>query len=511
MSGWSVDACGAVRARRMVVMGTRSVQTGDGAWPLGERLGWAGRFGRLIAERERDLCELITGEVHKTRWECLTADIVPLVNACRWHRRHGARVLGGRRVGTGGLLSLGQRHRVLREPLGRVGIIATWNYPALLAGQHVLQALVAGNRVVLKPSERSPRTQRMLAELAWQAGCPRGRLEVVDAHRAAGSTLVAGGYGPIDHLVFTGSTEVGRSIAAELAPRLITSTLELSGRDSALVLEDADPALAARTIWWAATVNAGQTCMAPRRALVHTAVYERFLEALAPLASRAGPRRLIDADGAAAVSGQVSDALARGGRSLSGVFEPAGGDSFRPVAVVDCPANAPLVEGRHFGPALAVIPCASLEDMLAIHDRTDQRLVTTVFTRDTRRGADLVGRLGSTGVMFNDAIMPTAHPAVSVGGLGASGWGLTQGRRGLETLTREVFVSRTSARIRPPLDTPDISKMERSASNLLRLAGAGRRRGRAGRADAPADGGPGPGASPASRTDPAQRAGGFAR
>tara|TARA_R110000782_G_scaffold24264_5_gene62806 strand:- start:20564 stop:22039 length:1476 start_codon:yes stop_codon:yes gene_type:complete len=488
----------------MRIVASCTNQPGVEAWPLAERLGWAGRFGRLIGENEATLCGLAGAEVHKTRWECLTADVVPLVNACRWHRRHGARILRDRRVPGGGLLALGQRHRVRREPLGRVGIIATWNYPLLLAGQHVLQAMVAGNRVVLKPSERSPRTQRRLAELAWEAGCPRDRLEVVDADRTAGAALVAGDFGPIDHLVFTGSTEVGRAIAAELAPRLITSTLELSGRDSALVLDDADAALAARTIWWAATVNGGQTCMAPRRALVHAAVYERFLRAMAPLASRAAVRHLIDAAAASKVSGQVSEALSRGGRSISGVFEPARGEAFRPVAVVDCPADAPLVDGRHFGPALAVIPCGSLDEMLAIHDRIDQRLVTSVFTRYTRRGAALAGRLGSSGVMVNDAIMPTAHPEVSVGGVGASGWGLTQGRRGLEALTREVFVARTSRRIRPPLDAPDEAGQERGARTLLRLAGAGRRT--TGTGDRPPA--PPPGTKPTTKPHPAPAAGG---
>ncbi len=445
-------------------------------WSLAERLAWAGRFGRVVAGAEAELVRLACDEVHKTRWECLTAEIVPLVNACRWHARHAGGVLSARRVPWGGLLTMGQRHRVVRAPLGRVGIIATWNYPILLAGQQMVQALVAGNRVVLKPSENSPRTQRRLAELAVEAGCPAAFLEVIGSEREVGAALVRGDHGPIDHLVFTGSTEVGRTIGAELGRRLIGSTLELSGRDSALVLEDADPALAARTLWWAATTNGGQTCMAPRRALVHARVYDDFLRALAPLAARAEPRRLIDEAAAAKVSGQAADAIARGGRSLSGVFEPASGDRFRPVAVVDCPADAPLVEGRHFGPAIAVVRCGSLDGMLAIHDACDQRLVTSVFIRNTRAARDLAPRLGSGAVMVNDDIIPSGHPWTSIGGVGASGWGVTQGRMGLEALTRPVFVSVTSPRVRPPLDAPEAGKQEKQASSLLRLGGAGAKR-----------------------------------
>jgi aldehyde dehydrogenase (NAD+) len=451
------------------------LHTSQTGWPLAQRLDWARRFGRGVATAGDELIDLACAEVHKTRWECLTAEIVPLANACRWHARYAGRVLTPARVPWGGLLTMGQRHRLERAPLGRVGIIATWNYPILLAGQHLVQALVAGNRVVLKPSENSPRTQRRLAELAVEAGCPAGWLDVIDAEREAGAALVRGEHGPIDHLVFTGSTEVGRAIAGELGARLIGSTLELSGRDSALVLDDADPALAARTLWWAATTNGGQTCMAPRRALVHDRVYDAFLKALAPMASRAQPRRLINQAAATKVSGQVAGAIERGGRSLSGVFEPAAGDRFRPVAVVDCPADAPLVEGRHFGPAIAVVRCGSLEAMLEIHDRCDQRLVTSVFSRDVRAARALAPRLGSNAVMVNDDIIPSAHPWTSIGGVGASGWGVTQGRMGLETLTRPVFVSTTSAKVRPPLEAPDEAKQARQAALLLRLAGAGKR------------------------------------
>ncbi|MCC5824371.1 MAG: aldehyde dehydrogenase family protein [Phycisphaerales bacterium] len=457
----------------------------DAGWGLSERIGWAGRFARVLGQAEAELIDLACAEVHKTRWECLTAEIVPLANACRWHAKHARGVLAPRRVPWGGLLTMGQRQRMVRAPLGRVGIIATWNYPILLAGQHLVQSLVAGNRVVLKPSENSPRTQRRLAELAVEAGCPADWLEVIGSEREAGAALVRGEHGPIDHLVFTGSTEVGRAIAAELGARLIASTLELSGRDSALVLEDADPALAARSLWWAATTNGGQTCMAPRRALVHERVYDDFLKAMAPMSARAQDRRLISEAAAATVSEQAADAIDRGGRSLSGVFEPATGDRFRPVAVVDCPPDALLVEGRHFGPAIAVVRCGSLGAMLDIHDACDQRLVTSVFSRNTRRARGLAPRLGSNAVMVNDDIIPSAHPWTSIGGLGASGWGVTQGRMGLETLTRPVFVSTTSAKIRPPLDEPDPARQEKQASMLLRLGGAGKRNRRSGASEPP--------------------------
>lgn len=444
----------------------RRGRTDGDAWSglsLRERLSWVRRFRGLVSSHADEFVRLVSEEVHKPEHETLTSDVMALLAACRWHERHAARVLRSRRVGGRPLWMAGMRHRVHRFPLGRVAIIATWNYPIQLLGVQLVQALVAGNRVVVKPSEHAPRTQDLLLRLAVAAGLPEGALEWSDSSREAGARMIQ--ECDPDHVVFTGSTRIGRAIGAVLGERLIPSTLELSGCDSAFVLDDADVELAARTIWHTVTMNGGQTCMAPRRALVDQKVYAEFVRALAPLAAGAVPRRLITRESAERVHALAVDAIERGGRSLSGVCESARDGWIRPLAISDCPEDAALVGGDHFGPVLAVVPVDSVEHGLRIHRACGQHLTANVYTRSQRRAAGLAPLLGASIVMVNDGVIPSGHPGVALGGHGLSGWGVSRGGEGLLAMTRGVTVSGTSRRVRIPTDAPDAGRLR-----LLRRA-----------------------------------------
>jgi acyl-CoA reductase-like NAD-dependent aldehyde dehydrogenase len=437
---------------------------------VSERRAWLRRFDARIAGDLDRLCDLVEREVAKPAIETVISELLPLRASIRWHHQQLEGLLRSRSVAGRPWWLLGQRHGTTRVPVGDVAIIATWNYPIQLLGIQLVQALAAGNRVWVKPSEHAPQTQARLVELAWAAGVSPDRLHMVEAEREAGPRLLASRR--FDHIVFTGSTEVGRAVAAVAAESLTPTTLELSGRDSAIVLGDADPRLAARSIWQAVSMNGGQTCMAPRRALVDRKVHRAFLDTLAPLAAAARPRRLIDAAAANRVRQRVHETLARGGRLAAGVPDDAErlGESWvRPTAVAHVDADAPLVVGDHFGPALAVVEVGSLEETLAVHERCEQHLATSVFTRRPQALAPIVPRLRAATVTVNDCLVPTAHPAVSIGGRHLSGWGVSRGTEGLRTLTREVHLSTTSLRVRVPAETPT----GRPAAWLRRLAARG--------------------------------------
>ncbi len=429
--------------------------------PLPDRIAFVARFRRAIIAAEHELCELVRGEVHKSRFEALTTDVVPLVAACKWLERNATRLLAPAVAGSSPFWMPGVRIKRFRAPVGRVAIIATWNYPLQLLGIELVQALIAGNTVVVKPSERSPASQLKLLQLAQSAGLPDETLTWTDADRNAGATLLAAER--FDHVIFTGSTEVGRSIASTLASHLTPCTLELSGRDSAIVLDDGDPVLAAKSIWSAVTLNAGQSCIAPRRALVHDAVYEPFVAALTQLAKEATQRTLIDAAAADHCYNLVVAAIAAGGRDAAAGNQapeatapppkPAG-STWRPTAVIDCPPTAALVEGRHFGPALAVVRVKRTEEAIAIHQACDQHLATSVFTATPSRVRRMAADLRATSLTVNDCIIPTAHPAVGIGGHGASGFGLSRGGEGLLSLTRPVYISVSNGLIRRSLKPP---------------------------------------------------------
>ena len=419
---------------------------------------WLRGFRRRVARDAESLAHLLHDEIGKPIDEAIAADVMALLAAIKWHEKHAARILSPRRAKGRPAWLLGVRHRVMHAPLGRVGIIATWNYPVQLLGVQLVQALVAGNRVIVKPSEHAPRTQHALLELARE-GLPEGTLEWTDATREAGRDVLREGVGAgtLDHIVFTGSTSVGRAIASTLADPLVPSTLDLSGRDSAFVMSDANPALAARTIWHHVTMNAGQTCMAPRRALVHQDIYAEFIRQLGLIGAGEPPRRLITREAAQEAHRAAVEGVEAGGRPLSGVLEEPGSDCGRlmhPVALVDCPANAPTVAGNHFGPVIAVVPVRDLDEALAIHHEHGQHLATSVFTRSKAQARTLAPRLGSSVVTINDVILPTAHPATALGGRGPSGWGLSRGEEGLRAMTRTVAVSHTGTIRLPVGPTP---------------------------------------------------------
>jgi aldehyde dehydrogenase (NAD+) len=427
--------------------------------PTPADLRWVRAFRRRVAAQTDELCGLVAEELGKPEFETLTSELVPLLTACRWHERHARRWLRPRKLRGRSVWQLGQSHTLHREPWGEVAIIATWNYPLQLLGVQLVQAVVAGNAVTVKPSERSPRSQQRLIELAWEAGLSRDRLRQTSAEREAGERLLA--ERQLDYVVFTGSTAVGRRIAERLATTLTPSALELSGADSALVLEDGDPLLAADGIAFAATLNGGATCMAPRRVIVaerHRQLFENRLGNHLGYDAEVPPYPEADRQGARACA---AAAVAAGGRWQ----EPAAaGESWPGVRVVlDCPADTALARGEHFGPALAVMFEPDDTAVLRRHAEFKHRLATAVYTAGPRHRLTELTKLGGGLVTVNDAVLPSAHPAAPLAGHGPSGWGVTCGGEGLRAMTRPVVVSRTRRWPRTPLDLPSEAVQKKMA------------------------------------------------
>ncbi len=426
--------------------------------PLGARLRWLDALASLLRRDHDRIVETVGAELGKPGWETTLTEVLPLLASIAWHRKHLAGLVGPRRLGGAPWWQLGDRVRVMRAPVGRVLIIATWNYPIQLAGIQIVQSISAGNITWVKPSERSPASQALLLGVVQEAlaasGLPSSLLRVAAPTRTEGARLLR--EVSFDHVLFTGSTAVGRAIAEATAKTLTPTTLELSGQDSAIVLDDADPRLAAQSIWQAVTMNAGQTCMAPRRALVGRRIMPAFLDALAPLVAAGQPLRLVDEASAAHVEGLARAAVAAGGRSLVGHIEARQGMRLRPLAIADCPVDTALFAGDHFGPALAIAGIDDFDHALALHAEIGQALATSVFTRSPRVVEARAAECGSSFVTINDCVRPTAHPAASIAGHGPSGWGASRGRAGFDALTRPVTVT-TRGRMTPPAETPSPS------------------------------------------------------
>jgi betaine-aldehyde dehydrogenase len=323
---------------------------------------------------------------------------------------------------------------VRREPLGVVGSVAPWNYPLQMAAWKLLPAVAAGNTVVLKPSELTPLTSLMFAEAAREAGIPDGVINVVSGTGpVAGQALV--GHPDVAMVSFTGSTAVGRQIAAQAAGTVKRVHLELGGKAPFVVFDDADLEAAARGAVAGSLINAGQDCTAATRAYVQGPLYDRFVERVAELMDevRLGPvddpatdmGSLISSRQRDRVAGMVDAARAagatvvRGGRAPGGGL--AGGAYYEPTLVTGAAQDSAIVQQEVFGPVLVCLPFDSDDDGIRLANDTPYGLAASAWTTNVFRAGRATREIQAGCVWVNDHI-----PIVSEmphGGFKASGFG----------------------------------------------------------------------------------------
>lgn len=455
-------------------------RTAQRAWadrPFRDRLDVVHRLRHEFAAHGEQLCLATTHDIGRSADEVLGTDVLSSADALRFLERRGARILRPRRV-SGRFRPwwlLGQRETVLRRPFGVVGVIGTWNYPILLNAVPIAQTLVAGNGVLWKPSELAPTVAEVLHERFLAAGFPPDLFARLPATREAGPKLLEV---DLDHVVFTGSVEVGRKIAVRCAERLIPTTLELSGCDALFVLDDADPGLAARAAWYGATLNLGQTCLAVRRAFVHRSQYDAFLNELTPLAAGARTEPLALMSQATEAERLVGDAVKRGAAVLGTDAVPTALDEpprFRPTVLVGATPEMAVCREASFAPVVGVIPFDDEAELVAAAEGCAFGLGASVFTASPRRAERLAERLRVGSVSVNDVIVGTAHPAVPFGGVRASGWGVTRGEEGLLAMTVPQVVTIRKGKFRPHYGDSDNPAVAETLHGLLAWGHAARR------------------------------------
>jgi acyl-CoA reductase-like NAD-dependent aldehyde dehydrogenase len=418
-----------------------------------ERLKTVRKLRHLLVDRSDDLFEAVGADIGRPPVEILGAELLPTTAALRFLERDAARLLKPKTISSRlrPTWLLGCRDQVCRRPWGVVGIIGTWNYPIFLNTVQIAQALVAGNGVVWKPSERAVRTADLLHHLFLQAGFAPALFAKLPATREAGPEVAEA---DLDHVVFTGSNGVGRLLAARLGERLIPSTLELSGCDAMFVLADADVELAARAAWFGVVLNRGQTCIAVRRIFVPRSRLAAFTEVLKKCASGAEPLPLVTCGQVEQAERLIQDAISRGGEPISVPHGPAAvsGLDFPPTLITLPSTDADICREASFAPIAAIIPFDTLEEAITMASRSPFGLAASIYTADTLQARDIAARLPVGMVTINDVLAPTAHPATPFGGRGASGWGVTQGAEGLLAMTVPQTITLRKGRFRPHVD-----------------------------------------------------------
>jgi acyl-CoA reductase-like NAD-dependent aldehyde dehydrogenase len=418
-----------------------------------KRIAVVREFQRRLQSKSLALAEAITREAGKPVAEALTTEILVVLDAARFLIDHAYRLLRDEPLPHGNLATKLKKGWLIREPYGVVGIISPWNYPFSIPATEALAALVAGNAVVLKPSEFTSLVALELRSLLHAAGVPHDVFQVVAGDWATGAALIhSRGATGIDKLIFTGSVATGKGIAAAAAERLLPVVLELGGKDPMLVLDDADVDITSSAAVWGAFVNAGQTCLSVERCYVHRSLYEPFLKACAEKTRKLrvgdgmdretdiGP--MIHGRQLQMVEAHVKDAEARGARLLAGGsrLPELGPNFYAPTVLADVTHEMRIMREETFGPVLPVAAFDSDDEAVRLANDSEFGLAASVWTRDNARGGRLARRLQAGTVMVNDVISCFGISEAPHGGVKSSGIGRAHGRFGLEEMVRLKYV-----------------------------------------------------------------------
>ncbi|MGE3537419.1 MAG: aldehyde dehydrogenase family protein [Candidatus Tectimicrobiota bacterium] len=409
-----------------------------------DRLAVVRRFRQRLAAQAAALAATVPASLQRLPGETLLAEVLPLLDACRFLERRANALLAPRR--------LGWRYRpcwlagvstvLYREPLGVVLVLGPSNYPLWLPGVQILQALVAGNAVLCKPGAGGSAALTALKGWLMEAGLDERLVILLPEEVASGTAALRAG---VDHVVLTGSASTGAAVLEALAPSLVPATLELSGCDAAFVRADANLELTARALAFSMRFNGGATCIAPRRVFVAaelaTALEQRLQQLVAAL-----PSCQLAPELAARLRTVVQEACQAGGQLLAGHWDSA--ISCTPLLVTRATPAMRLMQEEFFAPVLALMSVRDDAEALTAAASCRYALGATVFGEMAGARA-LAARVRAGVVVVNDVMVPTADPRLPFGGRGRSGFGVTRGAEGLLTFTALKAVAARRGSWRP--------------------------------------------------------------
>lgn len=414
---------------------------------------------RMMASRDT-LADAVVAESGKPRVEALFADLFVALDTAQYFAKSGARLLRPERVPHHSSAGKAKAGRLVYDPVGVVGIISSWNYPLAIPLSQIIPAVVAGNAVICKTSDFTPRCGALIEKLFMDAGFPANLVTIIQGGGEVGQALID--EAP-DKVMFTGSVTTGRRVAEACARKLIPSVLELGGKDAMIVLADANLDVAASAAVWGSYTNCGQVCLSVERLFVEQGIEEKFLALcvektkklrLGPgcdPATDVGP--LIRPQHVQRMSNLVNDAEARGARVLCGgkPRPDLGENFFEPTVLAGVNSTMKLFQEETFGPILAVQSVKDAEEAIARANDSSFALAASVWTGDAERGQAMAARLRAGAVMINDAISYFGIAEAPHGGCGATGWGRTHGMAGLHEMvqTKYIDVDRLPGREKP--------------------------------------------------------------
>ena len=414
----------------------------------------------LVQNRDRVL-DVLVRENGKTREDALLAEMFYVCDALGFWAKNAPKYLADEKIRTHSPLLLGKKVVVRYRPHGVIGVIGPWNYPLTNSFGDCIPALMAGNAVVLKPSEVTPLTNLMMGEAALECGAPADVFSVVTGAGRTGAALVDN----VDMIHFTGSTATGRKVAVQAAERLIPVSLELGGKDPMIVLRDADLERAANmAVQWAFS-NSGQICISVERVYVEEPVHDAFVQKVVDK-TRALRQGAPGAPGKIDVGAMtnppqvdivrthVQDAIDKGAEVPVGGKAPEGpGQYFQPTVLTGVDHTMKIMTEETFGPTLPIMKVRDADEAVQLANDSRYGLNSSVFSKDVAKGEAVARRLEAGNACVNDALMNYLALEAPFGGANESGLGARHGAPGIRkyTATQTLLITRFGAKREPTM------------------------------------------------------------
>lgn len=427
----------------------RAAQPAWAALSYRNRARYVLKVRRALYDRQNEIIQILSDETGKPNFEALSTEVFPTCDLISHFASKTEKILREERFNIA--VFRNKRSMISYEPLGVVGIITPWNFPFALSMGEIVMALMAGNTVVLKPSEYTPMVGDFIRRLFASAGFPDGVLQVVQGNGATGGALVDAS---VDKIFFTGSVRTGKRIAETAAKRLLPVVLELGGKDPMIVCSDAPFERTVKGAVWGAFANCGQICASVERLYVSEKIADRFISAVveevkklrigapdANFSTDMGP--LVNETQLNIVTEHIADAVAKGARVLTGGRrrEDLGGYFFEPTVLVDVTNDMKVIREETFGPVLPIKIFKEEEEAIHEANNTDYGLLASVWTSDNERGRRIAKRIEAGTVIINDAVYTNGVAQTPWFGVKDSGMGTTHGKAGMFEFVRMKHVN----------------------------------------------------------------------
>lgn len=405
------------------------------------------RLRDLLLDDGEKLADILTAETGRPRAEVYGNELFYLCDAIGSWAKKSARYLRPERIHPHFPLLKPKKVILTYAPRGVIGIISPWNFPLTMTLGEAIPALMAGNAVIVKPSELTPLSALFGAEIAAKAGFPENLLQIVVGYGATGEALI----NHADMIAFTGSVETGKRVMRKAAERLIPVSLELGGKDPMIVLKDADLDRAAGACVWGALMNSGQICTSIERVYVEAPVYQSFVDKVVARvrAIRQGPSEsevdigcMTSEQQLHAVAAQVNEAVAKGAKALTGGRRNPDlpGYYYEPTVLAEVDHSMNVMTEETFGPIIPIVKVEDADEALRMANDSRYGLSGSIFSKDKNSALRLAEKMQSGSVSINDSLVSFIVADAPMGGCKESGYGYRHGAEGIRKFCQQKTI-----------------------------------------------------------------------